>query len=336
MPASADMPMVLPETFRCARVNMTLTEKGCSRLWVSVNGDRRPESWEARASCVGCSIGRSNSGAPADPLSEVRAAIKQTCSRCLRASERLIWPERQAFCVSCDNRQREAIRGRNAKGNPPAIMYLLRSMALAFEAGDERQTIERPRVLSLTELVLLAVKSAHAQVTIAMPQVTDAATAEVERARSFIGARFSAHLKGRAPDVVALAFRWGAGALEMGAAGSFEADATVLPAAAVRQVPAVINVRHKLQTATSAIALLSVPPVYLARPQCRKGHAFSPANATIRHWHGRQYLTCKMCARERQRRRYSRRHPDHMPRSERSAQMPSQVMGEAYTADAAD
>lgn len=165
--------MSLPATFRCDRQAMTLTAAGCARLWESANGARVPDPGEGRARCRGCPIGARNAGAPVPKCAETvaRDSIAQTCARCWRSAER--GDRRQGLvkgrlCASCDMRDREAAAGRNAKGNPPALMGLLHSQAVAAIRLDTkaRACTTFDRVTCPMEAAVLAARKAGGPVAL--------------------------------------------------------------------------------------------------------------------------------------------------------------------------
>jgi hypothetical protein len=154
----------------CSRRQLTLTKAGCARLFVSANGPVAPDPWEGRAACRGCPIGSANAtGQPPNPLLEIKESLSRICSRCGRTPERLIW---NTLCPSCDNRQREAVRGRNAKGNRPKLADLLHPAHLVVSVGSTMRTIHKPAVLSLSEVIIQAAKAVNGPAVFARPRVT--------------------------------------------------------------------------------------------------------------------------------------------------------------------
>ena len=150
--------MDLPALFRCERQSMTLTPLGCKKLWLAAQA-RRPEPWESRHKCLSCPIGAGHAGVSPEEQAAKAAAdsLRTVCARCQRLAER--GDRRQPLvngnhCVSCDNRQREAMRGRNAKGNPPQLMSKLHAQTLI--AGGVALTF--PKVLDRVEAIILASK----------------------------------------------------------------------------------------------------------------------------------------------------------------------------------
>jgi hypothetical protein len=56
--------------------------------------------------------------------------------------------------VSCYNRAREVLRGRNAKGKPPVIHPPLEPRRVAYCAAGEVRELRRELTVSTTELVV--------------------------------------------------------------------------------------------------------------------------------------------------------------------------------------
>ena len=157
-------------TFRCERRALELTKAGCTRLFISANGPRPPDPWEGRAACRNCPVGSMHhTGHAPDPIIALKLHLKPLCVRCGRHADRLIW---NTFCPSCDARQREAVKGKNAKGNPPAIRAILHTESVFFAVGLVSKIITKPMVISLPEIMLQAAKSAAGPAVFARRRVT--------------------------------------------------------------------------------------------------------------------------------------------------------------------
>jgi hypothetical protein len=138
---------------------MTLTVRGCVTLYTSANGQKKPDSWEGRAACRGCPIGSVNAtGKAPSEVDKLRVELVRLCSRCGRQPDRMIW---NTLCPSCDARQREAVKGRNAKGNRPALSLLLHTEHLAMSVGAATRVIHRSAVTALTEVIIQQAKLAN-------------------------------------------------------------------------------------------------------------------------------------------------------------------------------
>lgn len=153
------------ETFRCDRQAMTLTRGGCARLWESLK-DKPPQPFEGRWQCRACPIGAAHAGV-AEPQAEAdtaatEIALEGLCPRCERKGNRLIGGH---LCVSCYNRAREIVRGKNRKGNPPKVVQARLAPLTLIVADPEAAHTSRATIFaSVTggaEAMLTAAKAAH-------------------------------------------------------------------------------------------------------------------------------------------------------------------------------
>lgn len=126
-------------------------------MWRSTLSSK-PQPWEGRHSCIGCDIGRANAGLPPVVTSAGRAAWANVCARCWHVSDRLIGGR---HCPSCYNRQREAVKGRNAKGGRPRLMAMLHPQHFTVIAGGKVRRVIQESVVGLAEAVILAARSAE-------------------------------------------------------------------------------------------------------------------------------------------------------------------------------
>lgn len=146
------------ETFRCERQALVLTKPGCARLWLSAQ-ENEPKPWEGRAKCLTCPIGAAHAGRTIAPMAEITAELKRICPRCERFATRLIG---KRLCVSCYNRQREVIVGKNAKGNKPLLASVLHSEIVVAVGPSGAKLLKADLVASLPELMIA--QAAHADV----------------------------------------------------------------------------------------------------------------------------------------------------------------------------
>jgi len=124
--------------FDCAALKATLSPKSCAERWAKA---------EPGSSCHGCAIGAQHAGqTPAPP-----PPVRQPCVRCGSTAHRLIG---RAICICCFNRQREVIRGRNAKGSFPI------SVGRRLRAGFAIVRIDDANAALLQLFKRTAVKSA--------------------------------------------------------------------------------------------------------------------------------------------------------------------------------
>lgn len=157
------------ETFQCARQKMTLTVAGCRRLWVSAQ-EKRPDPGEGRHSCLSCPIGAQHGGqAPAAAAaSRASEALRRFCPGCSRPASRLI---HGLHCVSCYNRRREIAVGKNAKGNPPAVVAArIHDVALSVATPTSAPAVEVfQAVASRVEAMVFAAKRAAGAIHFGRP-----------------------------------------------------------------------------------------------------------------------------------------------------------------------
>jgi hypothetical protein len=143
--------------FLCDRRNLTLSKAGCARLYASANNGKPPDPFEGRAACRACPIGALHlTGVLPDPTAQLTEALRRICPRCGRPAERLIWG---ILCASCDARHREALKGRNAKGHPPALSKVLHPASIVMADKGGARIVCRSSVVGLGEIILHAAKS---------------------------------------------------------------------------------------------------------------------------------------------------------------------------------
>ena len=106
-----------------------------------------------RLKCRGCDLGALHCGVAPSSRSKSRMLGSLICSRCMRGASRLI---RKTICVSCYNREREVIVGRNAKGTKPINCTQPFPAMVACSLGDDpaMQVVRLDRVVSRTEAVM--------------------------------------------------------------------------------------------------------------------------------------------------------------------------------------
>lgn len=138
--------------FRCERLRAKLSTTACSKLYQQAMSSRGLETG-LRPQCRGCPIGAFHSGKVPEKSSSSRFLGQLICSRCHEHTRRLI---RKSICVSCYNREREVMIGRNAKGGAPIHCRQVSSTTLACVIGEETSMKVRrfDRVTSRVEAVL--------------------------------------------------------------------------------------------------------------------------------------------------------------------------------------
>jgi hypothetical protein len=175
------------ETFRCDRQAMTLSRPGCARLWLAAQA-QAPKPFESKWHCRACPIGAANAGqaAPQDTADEAAAviALEDLCPRCYRKGNRLIGDH---LCVSCYNRAREVVRGKNRKGNRPKVVEakFIAVDVVVSEPGSSASVAPRrfSNVMSSEEAMLFAAKQAKGKpLTFSRPNAVLVAPAVAEAA----------------------------------------------------------------------------------------------------------------------------------------------------------
>ncbi|CAE6724957.1 hypothetical protein [Paraburkholderia nemoris] len=140
---------VLPgvKHFTCNRYKATLSVESCAdKFKLSISGD----AFGRHAHCRLCPIGAAHSGAGPDlNLGTLKGGL--TCSRCHRLNGRLI---RKRMCISCQNREYEYIKQRNAKGTKPLRHPSLHRLTIGYMAGGKVRTHAVERAIDMTELIV--------------------------------------------------------------------------------------------------------------------------------------------------------------------------------------
>src|SRR3546814_6998214 len=115
------------ELFHCEPLHASLTAEACARR----------HAQQEDYPCADCPTGALHAARLGIRVvrGKTRVSYTRPCCRCGRHEFRLIGAR---LCISCWNREREWIRGRNAKGNPPTIKlqwYEVRMVAPGGLAG---------------------------------------------------------------------------------------------------------------------------------------------------------------------------------------------------------
>lgn len=153
----ASVEEALADTFVCTRRDhLRVTRHGCAGLFIKANGRKAPHSWEGMAACRGCPLGARHAGRKAAPPKD-HPLVGAVCVRCLRQSAHLVWKK---LCPSCDARQGEVRRGKNAKGTRPRMWAAkLAPRTVMVQSGDNVIRQHFSPVASWTEAMLLAGKA---------------------------------------------------------------------------------------------------------------------------------------------------------------------------------
>lgn len=159
MTASVDY-FTRPETpgriyFRCERMRANLSTETCAGMWRRTNNDGDA----AHDACRCCPLGALHAGEATASLSPLKGAL--ICARCHRPAGRLI---AGMHCVSCYNRQREFLTGRNAKGTAPVKLRCLARRRVRYMAGTEPCSMVAQHSLDTDELVVAALRDSKQRV----------------------------------------------------------------------------------------------------------------------------------------------------------------------------
>lgn len=146
------------QMFKCPKRAATLRTTACADMWKSANYQRdAPERLDL---CKNCALGAEHAGVKYVSLSPLRGV--NICGRCQRNATRLI---HRHLCVSCYNREREYLIGRNARGATPKMHPRLYPLELRILAGDLVETVRIERAVNSGELVVAALRDMSKQVT---------------------------------------------------------------------------------------------------------------------------------------------------------------------------
>lgn len=141
--------------FTCVRLHASLTVPACAERWRTA-ADPHAERYNA---CRACPIGAAHSGIAHANESSLRGSL--VCSRCQRGQMRLI---RGNLCVSCYNREREVIKGRNARGDVPTKLSKLDPRTICYSSNGAVHIARTARTTGATEMLVSTLRDAPHQV----------------------------------------------------------------------------------------------------------------------------------------------------------------------------
>jgi hypothetical protein len=146
---------VAGDYFHCPKDVGTFSTDFCARIYQEAMSPQGLKDG-VRIACRGCVIGAGHAGVCGSSASRFLGLL--SCSRCQKGATRLI---RGSICVSCYNREREVLIGKNAKGNKPVHCKAVGSMyvACAIDAGESVQVRKSDKVSSLLEVYLSILRS---------------------------------------------------------------------------------------------------------------------------------------------------------------------------------
>lgn len=143
--------------FRCDRMSATMQVTSCASMWERSNLGPIPKTDR----CRGCELGAVHAGQSVPDASAIRGLA--ICPRCAATDKRLI---KGLLCVSCYNREREVLIGRNAKGKRPERHPPVAPRAVAFVCQGEARVLKRECTVSSEELVVELLRDMPAKVLV--------------------------------------------------------------------------------------------------------------------------------------------------------------------------
>ncbi len=138
------------QMFRCEIHRATLRVNACAGMWREANSGECPERLDR---CKGCQLGATHAGESDTSTCPITGS--DICIRCQRGGMRKV---RDEICVSCWNREREWLIGKNAKGVAPKMHPPLYPMSIQVLAGDQVVTVSSKTCVDTTELVVKALR----------------------------------------------------------------------------------------------------------------------------------------------------------------------------------
>lgn len=142
--------------FQCDRMRAKLSTASCISMW------RKADEINdgSHSACRLCPLGAVHAGEVAASMSPLKGSL--TCSRCHRTATRLIGG---MHCVSCYNREREYVKGRNAKGTAPIKIGTLEPRSIRFCAGGELKRFRLAMSTDMDELVVSVLRDSRTNVS---------------------------------------------------------------------------------------------------------------------------------------------------------------------------
>src|SRR5260221_1086953 len=164
----ADLPG--QQFFRCSVLRSTLCVESCAANWRRAQS-LRPGQVTCRHLCRLCPLGAAHAGEPLVERSRIFAG--DLCPRCRRGTtRRLIGTTGAARCISCFNRENEARKGRDRRGNVPGLRLNARRLGVIVDYGKETQTqieVVEKYTIDAVELVIGTLRVATGRIAFARP-----------------------------------------------------------------------------------------------------------------------------------------------------------------------
>ncbi|CAE6693976.1 hypothetical protein R69619_00386 [Paraburkholderia nemoris] len=143
--------------FACSKLRATMSVEACSGRWHKANST--DVDADRMNTCKHCATGAQHSGRANHNPSKLRGMT--ICGRCHTGVARLIGKH---LCVSCYNRQREYLIGKNAKGTAPIKLAKLEPRRIRYMAGKAPKTLYMPLTVDTEELVISALRDSKDKV----------------------------------------------------------------------------------------------------------------------------------------------------------------------------
>ena len=147
------------EYFGCSRLSATLNRDSCASMWRQANSSGQVTTRHEK--CKGCLIGALHAGESSE-ISTSMLMGKRICARCHKLSRRFVQND---ICVSCYNRQREWLRGRNARGTKPIKQKPLHPVSVPYMAGNEVHVPKAALSESTVEMITRILRDSRKEVT---------------------------------------------------------------------------------------------------------------------------------------------------------------------------
>ncbi|MGF6806057.1 hypothetical protein OKW30_001183 [Paraburkholderia sp. Clong3] len=136
--------------FHCDRLRATLSTDACGHRWKTAGEATAGTRW---LTCKNCHVGARHAGELDANPSPIKG--RKICARCHVLATRLI---HKHLCVSCYNRQREQMIGKNAKGTKPIKLAQLVQRTISYMVRGKLETKTVERCLDTTELIIAVLR----------------------------------------------------------------------------------------------------------------------------------------------------------------------------------
>lgn len=138
--------------------NLKISKSSCASMWQRAR-TLRNESFNPVEACCGCRIGAKCAGFDDEPQERKIGLIDHICTRCHRSATRFIHGR---ICISCYNRGREVLVGKNARGAVPKYLPPMIQVNVTYQDDGVLQQVSMDQVIDETEARLSIVrKSSH-------------------------------------------------------------------------------------------------------------------------------------------------------------------------------